>query len=395
MKRRQFRQKPKRRLRLASIIGIIIALIVLTAGGIYIYSSDVVQSPHRKTKVKVQQVTKQPKQPVSARQIKSLQQDVAPTDDLARHFDQQLQQHQYIGTALVVHNHRIILQKGYGYADAKTKRLNNAISLFQFASLQKSLTALMIMQQIEKGKLSLDTPVSKFYPKIPNANSITIKNLLTMTSGLKDSGTLKGMTLDERDVQQVIATAVIHQVPDSGPWAYRMIDYKILTGILRHVTRESYQLSIDDLSQQGVIGLTDYQHFIIDKNRTYSYRQNYQLVKDNPVAYSHETGTGNYATTTGMLYHYYDLLLNCKLLKPMFCQEMLTPLPNENYAAGLYNNGDYYSAHGIIRGYEPCVVLSKNSKDAVILLSNQNYKKNTWQPLAKRLFTEMTAIPTK
>lgn len=395
MKRRQFRQKPKRRLRLASIIGIIIALIVLTAGGIYIYSSDVVQSPHRKTKVKVQQVTKQPKQPVSARQIKSLQQDVAPTDGLARHFDQQLQQHQYIGTALVVHNHRIILHKGYGYADAKTKRLNNAISLFQFASLQKSLTALMIMQQIEKGKLSLDTPVSKFYPKIPNANSITIKNLLTMTSGLKDSGTLKGMTLDERDVQQVIATAVIHQVPDSGPWAYRMIDYKILTGILRHVTRESYQLSIDDLSQQGVIGLTDYQHFIIDKNRTYSYRQNYQLVKDNPVAYSHETGTGNYATTTGMLYHYYDLLLNCKLLKPMFCQELLIPLPNEKYAAGLYNNGDYYSAHGIIRGYEPCVVLSKNSKDAVILLSNQNYKKNTWQPLAKRLFTEMTAIPTK
>ena len=46
------------------------------------------------------------------------------------------------------------------------------------------LTATMVMREVEKGKLSLDDSLSKFYPTVPGAEYVKIRNLLNMTSGL-------------------------------------------------------------------------------------------------------------------------------------------------------------------------------------------------------------------
>ena len=82
------------------------------------------------------------------------------SNQTAEQVDQQLKAAGYVGTALVVHQNQVILQQGYGYADKAKDQLNNAQSLFQIASLQKSFTATLIMQQVQAGKLSLDTLLS-------------------------------------------------------------------------------------------------------------------------------------------------------------------------------------------------------------------------------------------
>ncbi|MGO3364392.1 MAG: serine hydrolase, partial [Leuconostoc falkenbergense] len=93
----------------------------------------------------------------SVNNVNILGRNVVPQNALAKDADNQLKQSHYIGTALIVHKNKIILQKGYGYADAKTKRLNDAATLFQIASIQKGLTATLVMKEIESGKLSFDT----------------------------------------------------------------------------------------------------------------------------------------------------------------------------------------------------------------------------------------------
>lgn len=57
-------------------------------------------------------------------------------------------------------------------------------TMYRVGSISKMFTAVIIHQLIEKRQLSLDTPVSKFYPSLPNADRLTIRLLLSHTSGL-------------------------------------------------------------------------------------------------------------------------------------------------------------------------------------------------------------------
>jgi CubicO group peptidase (beta-lactamase class C family) len=55
---------------------------------------------------------------------------------------------------------------------------------FIFGSISKMFTAIMTFQLIEDGKLTLTTTVDKYFPQLPNANKITISNLLNPRSWL-------------------------------------------------------------------------------------------------------------------------------------------------------------------------------------------------------------------
>jgi D-alanyl-D-alanine carboxypeptidase len=59
-------------------------------------------------------------------------------------------------------------------------------SLFILNSAAKTFVATMVMLEIQHGHLSLDTRLSQFYPWLPNARQISVRMLLSMTSGLPD-----------------------------------------------------------------------------------------------------------------------------------------------------------------------------------------------------------------
>lgn len=87
------------------------------------------------------------------------------------------------GNVLVAKQGKVIYQQALGYADYNTKRLLNDSSVFELASVSKQFTAMGIMILKERGLLSYDDNIKKFFPNIPYDN-ITIRNLLTHTSGL-------------------------------------------------------------------------------------------------------------------------------------------------------------------------------------------------------------------
>src|ERR1700752_4363913 len=82
-------------------------------------------------------------------------------------------QHDYFrfnGNVLVVENGKIIYQDALGYADYNTKRKLDNNAVFELASLSKQFTAMGIMICKEKGLLSYDDKVIRFFPLFPYGN---------------------------------------------------------------------------------------------------------------------------------------------------------------------------------------------------------------------------------
>ena len=61
---------------------------------------------------------------------------------------------------------------------------NSTDTSYLINSVQKSMTAAMVMREVQKGKLSLKDKLSKYYPNVAGAQKVRISNLLDMTSGL-------------------------------------------------------------------------------------------------------------------------------------------------------------------------------------------------------------------
>ena len=104
---------------------------------------------------------------------------------------------------LIVRNGKIAYHKAIGYNDLDTKEALNKDGIFRIASQSKAITSVAIMMLFEEGKLLLTDPVSQYIPSfknqtvlvnfnaadttyttVPAKREITIKDLLTHTSGL-------------------------------------------------------------------------------------------------------------------------------------------------------------------------------------------------------------------
>ena len=93
-------------------------------------------------------------------------------------------------SVLVMKDGNVLLQKGYGYADVKTKRpVDPAATIFRLASISKLFTWVSVMQLVEQGKLDLDTDVNHYldFQIRPAFNKpITLRNLMTHTGGFEE-----------------------------------------------------------------------------------------------------------------------------------------------------------------------------------------------------------------
>lgn len=105
--------------------------------------------------------------------------------------------------ALIARNGKIVYHKAFGMADAEAGRPQRNDDIFRIASQSKAITSTAVMMLWEEGKFRLDDPISKFIPEFKNprvldrfryadtsyttrpaAREITIRHLLTHTSGL-------------------------------------------------------------------------------------------------------------------------------------------------------------------------------------------------------------------
>ncbi|HJQ12068.1 MAG TPA: serine hydrolase domain-containing protein, partial [Gemmatimonadaceae bacterium] len=80
-----------------------------------------------------------------------------------------------------------IYRGAFGLANLETATPITLSTVFQAASIAKQMTAMTVMLLVRDGKLSLDDDIRKFIPELPDYGArITVRHLLTHTSGLRD-----------------------------------------------------------------------------------------------------------------------------------------------------------------------------------------------------------------
>lgn len=154
----------------------------------------------------------------------------------------QVQERRFSGTVLIAQNGKILLDKGYGWADEGQRLLNKPITRFRIASVTKQFTAMAILLLQEQGKLHVQDPICPYISDCPTTwKAITIQHLLTHTSGILDYPTTFPL-------QQTVSPAQLIAAFESKPldfapgtkFGYSNSGYAILGSIIETLSGESY-----------------------------------------------------------------------------------------------------------------------------------------------------------
>ena len=86
----------------------------------------------------------------------------------------------------IAQNGRVVYARAFGLARVQPPQPAQAAMAYPIGSVSKQFTATAVLLLQQEGKLKLDDAVAKFFPELTRASEITIRNLLTMTSGYED-----------------------------------------------------------------------------------------------------------------------------------------------------------------------------------------------------------------
>jgi CubicO group peptidase (beta-lactamase class C family) len=114
--------------------------------------------------------------------------------DLATFYENGLREHHIVGSSLlVVKGDQVLFRRTYGLANLEEKRPVGEGTIFHWASITKTFTAIALMQLEERGLVSLDDPIAKYVPEVRavhdpfgDTSEITLRHLMSHSAGFRD-----------------------------------------------------------------------------------------------------------------------------------------------------------------------------------------------------------------
>jgi len=243
----------------------------------------------------------------------------------------------------------IILAAGYGDADVENKIKATEHTIFRIGSITKQFTAAGILLLAERGKLSLDDEITKYFPDFPvNGQHITLERLLSHTAGLKRNFE-NYMASNPNDTHEQFVALFGHdplRFPPGEMFKYSNRDYYILGTILEKVSGQSYL----DFVQQNIFkpaGLNETYNMAdpsISKPRAFGYRiQDGQFTKDEDPDMKPMFSTGAIGSTVTDLLKWQTALVHNKVLSQESWRRMTKPVTLNNGSAAEYGLGLFVS----------------------------------------------------
>lgn len=169
----------------------------------------------------------------------------AHADEVDDYVRAQLAERHIPGAAIaVIKNGKTIKAEGYGLASVEFNVPATKETIFEIGSISKQITAAAIMLLVEEGKISLDEKISKYLPDTPETwKNVSVRNLLTHTSGIKSYTGLTGFELRKRlKRDEFIKTLGVHPLDfETGArYLYSNSGYNLLGFIIEAVSGKSY-----------------------------------------------------------------------------------------------------------------------------------------------------------
>ena len=148
----------------------------------------------------------------------------------------EMQTQQIPGLSLaVMRNGEIVLARGYGLANVEHQVPVKPETIFQSGSMGKQFTATAVMMLVEDGKISLEDKITKYFTDGPETwNKITVRHLLTHTSGMTDYPRDFDLRRDYTEDELVQRIKPIPLAFEPGAkWSYSNLAY-VMLGVLIH-----------------------------------------------------------------------------------------------------------------------------------------------------------------
>jgi CubicO group peptidase (beta-lactamase class C family) len=302
----------------------------------------------------------------------------------------------------VIHNYQIEWAKGYGFADVSEKRPVTENTLFQAASISKSLNSVGILKLVQDKKLDLDTDINNYlvswkfpYDTVCNGKIITLTNLLSHTAGLSVSGFPgyeKGDSIPT--IPQILNGAkpansgAVRSINEPG----REVIYSgggttISQLILADVIKQPY----DEFMQENVLnplGMTSSsftQPPPVSKEKILAtgYQVDGQEINGKYHIYPEQAAAGLWTTPSDLCRYIIETQLafngkSSRVLTPQMTKIRLTPII-EDAALGTWVNSrvagsyKYFNHNGGNAGFCCTAIGCENSGDGVVIMTNTNY----------------------
>ncbi|MBX7174240.1 MAG: serine hydrolase [Pyrinomonadaceae bacterium] len=293
-----------------------------------------------------------------------------------------LRNDRFSGSILIARNGQPIVSKGYGMANIELSNPNTPETVYRLGSITKQFTSMAIMILQERGKLNVNDPICKYLSDCPAIwQPITLKNLLTHTSGIQNYTDLTDFTktaiLPTSSAQMM---ALLKDKPllfnPGEKYLYCNSGYFFLGTIIEKVSGKTYA----DFLQENIfnpLGMKatgyDMPQKII-KNRAAGYQsENGEIVNAAYMDMTQPFAAGALYSTTGDLLLWDQALYTEKLISKKSLDETFTPFKG-NYGYG-WNISKRFDrtiiAHGGgIYGFVTQISRFPDDKVTIIVLCN-------------------------
>jgi CubicO group peptidase (beta-lactamase class C family) len=297
----------------------------------------------------------------------------------------------YPGLSLaIVREGKIVLAKGYGKRSIEDGAPIEPATMFAVGSVTKQFACACILLLAEEGKLSVDDPVAKYYPRLTSADRITLYDLMTHTSGYRDYYPLD--FVDPRLTRPIDEDALLAEYAgtrlDFEPgarWSYSNTGYVLLGRVVAKVSGQPFGQFLKERVLDP-IGMT---HSALEPGSDVGLRaRGYTAFALGPLEPAVPEADGWLSAAGGLWASASDLarwdlaLIGGRLLKPasfhlMTSPRVLNSLRRTNYGCGLslrQVEGETVLAHGgAVSGFQSINAVVPRTRSAVVLLTNSEH----------------------
>ena len=237
---------------------------------------------------------------------------------------------------IIMRQGRVIYSGGRGLADTGTQRRITPDTVFRLGSLTKQFTAAVVLQLVAEGRLSLDDPISKFFPDYPQPGArATVRQLLNHTSGIQSYTGIPGFMAGPGPAQAHTTAEMIalfrdrpSVTPPGQAWAYNNSGYVMLGAIIEHVTGKPWHQVVAERIT-GPLGLRSIGYGVDRESgaamaRGYTEQQGH-AAPSRPIHMSVPHAAGALVGTVGDLARWSQALHHGRVVRPDLYRLMTSP----------------------------------------------------------------------
>jgi CubicO group peptidase (beta-lactamase class C family) len=236
------------------------------------------------------------------------------------------------GLALsIVQDGKVVKSAAFGLANVELQVPVKVETAFEIGSLTKQLTAAGILILSQEGKLKIDDKLTRYLKGVPqNWESITVRHLLTHTSGIKSYTGLEGFELRRHLTKAQFIDAIGAQPLEFQPgasWKYSNSGYNLLGYVIEGISGETYWNFLYEriFKPLNMSSTTNRLPALIIPNRASGYEQTNHLFINRDYDLTDVFSAGAFVSTVGDLTKWNAALDGNEILNAASKQEMWTP----------------------------------------------------------------------